>query len=110
MKRQDSEKFDQRADVFKGLPKLRKLILSENGISDLGVLRLIAGAKELEELQAGGTNISDQSLEHLMKCPKLQLIEVTRSRVTGAGIVALKGAVAKQKRAEIMVMKDGVKH
>ena len=103
-------KFDPKADVFKGLPKLRKLNVGANGISDIGVARFIAGAKELEELHLALNSISDRGLAELLKCPKLQSVELTGTKVSGTGILALKAAVAKQKRPEIVVTKDGQTH
>ncbi len=106
----NGKQFDAKADSFKGLPKLRSLVLSENGLTDLGVLRFIAGAKELEELKLSGPGITNQSLKDLLKCPKLRLVDITRTQISEAGVVEFKAFVAKQNRPEIVVIRDGVKH
>lgn len=68
---------DENADVFRKLPALKTLVLSQNKISDAGVKQFFSGHKTLEhlELQAIPT-ISDYSLGFLVKNRALKYLDV----------------------------------
>ncbi len=82
---------DPRSNVFKGFPNLQEVVLSGNGLSNVGLATLIAGHKNVQILHLNDLKgISDPGIVRLVACPKLTEIHVRDTGVSAAGANALK--------------------
>jgi eukaryotic-like serine/threonine-protein kinase len=78
---------------LKNLAKNKRLaafLIAEIPITDDGLAQL--DLKELVDFTAQGTALTDRSLTALAKLPILRYIDVRRTKVTGAGILAFRAA------------------
>ncbi len=86
----DTKRWDLRTD-FKPYPKLRILDVGKNQLSDIGLSKLIVGARHLEELYLTELpSITDRGLEEILKCKGLKLLDLSYTNVTLARIELLK--------------------
>ena len=72
------------------LPKLRRLLLLGNGISDAGIARL-ASLSELTVLGLDKTEVTDSGLRHLMGLKTLVSLFLDKTKITDDGLPHLYG-------------------
>ena len=75
---------DQTVVALKGSPKLRKLYLGDNRISDLGAKQL-TGLINMEDLSLGKTQVTDMCLPTFKVCKKLTHFGDGGTGITAAG-------------------------
>jgi hypothetical protein len=73
------------------LPRLKKLSLSGNRITDRGLAQ-IAELRHLTELDLVATEVRDASLIHLLGMKSLQVVNLAATRVTAEGVAKLQEA------------------
>lgn len=87
----DSQIGDESLRVLATLPRIEKLSLQGNRITDAGLAHL-RSKSELKSLHVGwGTEISDAGLAHLAGLAKLEVLDLQKSQVTSKGLEQLKG-------------------
>lgn len=85
---------DEGVEVVGQFPDLRELSLAHTRISDR-TLALLGRLKNLNTLYLDGTDISDKRLSHLTHNTSLRYLGVSKTRVTRAGMEALRDCLPK---------------
>lgn len=79
---------DEGAENLARLPKLRKIMCRETGISDATLVHL-AGLAQLEMLILSGNKVGDHGVKALANLPNLECLELSRTQITDAGLNSL---------------------
>lgn len=100
----NGSQWDKRAD-FKAFPSLKLLHVGNNQVSDVGISRLIVGAKHLESLYVNQLQgLTDRGLAEILKCKGLKLLDVSQSSVSSPALLALK-----EKMPDLVIVNGGSK-
>lgn len=100
----NGSQWDKRAD-FKAFPALKLLHIGNNQVSDVGISRLVVGAKHLESLYVNQLQgFTDRGLAEILKCKGLKLLDVSQSSVSGPALLALK-----EKMPDLVIINGGSK-
>lgn len=100
----NQQQWDKRVD-FKAFPALRVLHIGKNQFSDLGVARLIIGAKHLEHLYVNEqAAVTDRILTEFVKQKGLKHLDVTHTSVTRP-----RAQLLKKQLPDLTIVIDGVK-
>ncbi|MDG2126515.1 MAG: hypothetical protein P8K08_00830 [Fuerstiella sp.] len=80
---------DAIADVITSLPKLEELSLDGTGITEVTIQRIAKQRPGLKSLSIGSAHITDGVISSIVKFSDLEILEITKSAMTGASLVAL---------------------
>jgi hypothetical protein len=80
---------DAIADVITSLPKLEELSLDGTGITEVTIQRIAKQRPGLKSLSIGSDHITDDVISSIVKFSDLEILEITKSAMTGASLVAL---------------------